>query len=314
MSDKISRRKFLKSTAGIALTASLSPAIDNIMSNANAEEELDLAVVKSEKPESSVKAAIEALGGIGKFVKSGDIVVIKPNMAFPNPPEWGSTTNPEVVYAVAKLCLDADARSILILDHPMGRPEQCLKRSGIADACQKLGSGKIRVSMEMEQRDYKEVKLEKAKTLEKTEIHKVMLRTDTFINIPVAKSHSATGVSFGMKNVMGLIWDRISLHKTDLHQNIADLNSFERFKPSLVLVDGTRALTTKGPEGPGRTFSLNTIVAGIDPVAVDSYAVKLSLWNGRRYDPQDVKHIAAARDMNLGEMDLSKINIEEINL
>jgi len=323
MEKRLSRRQFLKTTAGIAFAAGVGArhavslryggSFASYAEAAESPEKVDLAVIKSTSPEAATIAAVEALGGIGKFIKSGDVVVIKPNMAFPNPPGWGNTTNPEVVSAIAKLCIDAGARSILIIDHPQARPEQCLKRTGIADACEKLGSKKIRVSVETEQRDYKEVKLENAKALEKTEIHKALLRADVVINIPVAKSHSATGASFGMKNLMGLIWDRTYLHQQiDLHQGIADLSTF--IKPSLIVVDATRVLTTRGPEGPGRTEELNTVIAGTDPVAVDSYAVTLSRWNNRVYTPKDVKHIAAASAMGLGEMDLDKLNVKKMEV
>jgi uncharacterized protein (DUF362 family) len=316
MESRLSRRQFLKASAGLALAAGTASNLGKFTSYAEAEgssEKVDLAVIKSKSPEAAVVAAIEALGGISIFVKSGDVVVIKPNMAFPTPPGWGSTTNPEVVSAMVKLCIDGGARSVLIIDHPQARPEQCLARTGIAAACEKLGSKKVRVSMETEQRDYKEVKLEKAKVLEKTEVHKALLRADAFINIPVAKSHSATGASFGMKNLMGLIWDRTYMHQQiDLHQGIADLSTF--IKPSLIVVDGTRVLTTRGPEGPGRTAESDTVIAGTDPVAVDSYAVTLSRWNGRGYAPRDVKHIAAATAMQLGEMNFDKLNIKKVEL
>ncbi len=314
MESKLSRRQFLKTSAGIALTA--SSALERFGTYAEAEgsaEEVDLAVVKSASPEAAVIAAIEVLGGMGKFVKSGDAVVIKPNMAFPNPSAWATTTNPEVVSTIAKLCLDSGARLVLIIDHPQARPEQCLERTGVAAVCKKLKSKKVRVSMEMERRNYKEVTLEKARALKKTDVHKALLRADVFINIPVAKSHSATEVSFSMKNLMGLIWDRAYIHQQiDLHQGIADLSTF--IKPSLVVVDGTRILTTRGPQGPGSTIKLNTVIAGADPVAADSYAVTLSHWNGRRYAPKDIKHIAAANAMQLGEMDLNRLNIREMEI
>ena len=313
MENRSSRRQFLRTIAGLAFAAGATSALERFTSYAKAgesPEKVDLAVIKSALPEAAVIAAVEALGGISEFVKSGDVVVIKPNMAFPNPPGWGSTTNPEVVSAMVKLCIDGGARSILIIDHPQARPEQCLKRTGIAAACKKLGSKKVRVSMETEQRDYKEVRLENAKALEKAQIHKALLRADVFINIPVAKSHSATGTSFGMKNLMGLIWDRKYLHQQiDLHQGIADLSTF--IKPSLIVVDATKVLTTRGPEGSGRTEELDTVIAGTDPVAADSYAVTLSRWNGRGYAPGDVKHIAAASAMQLGEMNLDKLSVKK---
>ncbi|MGQ9610902.1 MAG: DUF362 domain-containing protein [bacterium] len=306
--EKLSRREFLKLTAVSAL------ALNGLAKNAFSQESnsrLDIVVAKSDSPSKATIDAIEALGGIGKFVKSGDVVIIKPNIAFPNPPEWGSTTNPEVVIAIVKLCLDANARSILIIDHPMAKPEQCLTRTGINDAVNKIASDKVKVSMEMEQRSYTEVKLEKAKALEKTDVHKSILKADVFINIPVAKSHSATTVSFGMKNLMGLIWDRGYLHqKIDLHQGIADLSTF--IKPSLIIMDASKALITRGPEGPGRTEKLNTIISGIDPVAVDAYTVTLSSWNGRKYKPEDIRHISSAYEMKLGEMNIDKLAIKQI--
>ena len=313
MKDKLSRRDFLKATAGIASTIGFSPILKSFAQSEEAKEKIDLAVVKSKNTETAVKSAIDALGGMEKFVKSGDVVVIKPNMAFPTPPGWGSTTNPEVVTSVAKLCIDSGARLIMVIDHPMGRAEQCLARTGIAAACEAFGKDKVRVSMETERRNYSEVKLEKAKVLEKTEFHRTLLRADVFINVPVAKSHSATAVSFGMKNIMGLIWDRAYLHeKIDLHQGIADLSTF--IKPSLIIVDATKALTTRGPEGPGQTVVLDTIIAGTDPVAVDAYSVTITPWNNRTYAPKDIRHIAAAGEMQIGEIDLGKLNIKKVEI
>ncbi|MCL4419700.1 DUF362 domain-containing protein [Patescibacteria group bacterium] len=316
MSRKISRREFLKSTAGIALATGAISAFQSIESELSAEEpekKPDLSVVKSASSEKGVISAIEAIGGIGKFVKSNDVVIIKPNMAFPNPPDWGSTTSPEIVATVARLCLDAGAKSVLVIDNPMDRPEQCLQRTGVADEIKKLGSDKVKIMMATEQRDYVDVKLEKAKSLEKTNVHKLLLRANAFINIPVAKSHSATTVSFGMKNLMGLIWDRGYLHQNiDLHQGIADLCTF--IKPNLIIMDATRALVTKGPTGPGMTIKPEIIIAGTDQVAVDSYALSLSSWNGRTYSPGDVKHIALANALKVGEMNLDKLNIKKMEV
>jgi len=309
MKDKITRRDFIKSAVGAVVAINSFSAIKTEANN----EKFDLAVVKSSSPETGTIKAIEIMGGIGNYIKSGDVVIIKPNMAFPNPPIWGSTTNPEVVIAVVKLCLDAGAKSIIIADHPMARPDQCLQRTGIAEACKNLGSDKVKVSMQIEQRAYTEVRLEKAKALEKTEVLKLLLKADVFINIPVAKSHSATSVSFGIKNLMGLIWDRAYLHQNiDLHQGIADLCTF--IKPSLIVMDGTNALITKGPEGPGTTIKPNAIIVGTDQVSVDSYTLSLSSWNGRSLSPSDIRHISLANEMKMGEMNLDKLNIKKIEI
>ena len=90
---------------------------------------VDIAVARGDVRK-SVKAAADALGGIGSFVRKGQRVLIKPNMSFPNPPEWGTNTDPAVVAAIAELCREAGAAQILIVDNPLRRPDICLKRSG----------------------------------------------------------------------------------------------------------------------------------------------------------------------------------------
>ncbi len=314
MDDRLSRREFLKSSVKIALAISAFSSVQlRELQSEETEKVPDLVVVKSKTAEKAVLSAIETIGGIGKFVKSNDVVVIKPNMAFPNPPDWGSTTSPIVVASVVKLCLDAGAKSILIIDNPVDRPEQCLQRTGIVSEIEKIKSDKVRVLMSTEQRDYVEVKLDKTKILEKTNVNKLLLRANVFINIPVAKSHSATMVSFGMKNLMGLIWDRNFFHQSvDLHQCIADLCTF--IKPNLIVMDATRALTTKGPTGPGMTVNPETVIVGTDQVAVDSYTLSLSSWNGRSLNPKDVRHIVLANALQIGEISLDKLNIKKIEI
>ncbi|MGB9594664.1 MAG: DUF362 domain-containing protein, partial [Candidatus Poribacteria bacterium] len=127
MEKKLSRREFLKSSAKVALAMSAFSAVQlNELRSEEIEKNPDLVIIKSKAPEKAVLTAIETIGGISKFVKSNDVVIVKPNMAFPNPPDWGSTTNPIVVASIVRLCLDAGAKSILIIDNPMDRPEQCL--------------------------------------------------------------------------------------------------------------------------------------------------------------------------------------------
>jgi len=319
----ISRRDFIKISTGALLSAGLLGS-----SNVFAEEISDLAVSKSEDTEEAVKKAFEALGGIQKFIKPKQTVILKPNISFPNPASWTTTTNPQVVSAVASLCVDAGAKRVLVIDHPMRQPEKCLSRTGIEVAFEELKERKniknVYVRMESEQRDYKEVLLDKrverldkafdlgkVSLLKKVEIsRKAQGKGVVLINLPVAKSHSATGVSFGMKNLMGLIWDRRYFHQVDIHQAIAELTAIIR--PNLTIVDATQVLLTRGPEGPGQTKQLNTIIAGVDPVAVDAYATTLERWNGQKLEPKDVGYIVAAHELGLGEIDLNKINIREV--
>lgn len=307
MENSFSRREFIGKTlkTGAALSmVSNFPAIIHAATGTD----IDIAVARGD-PAQAVTLVVNALGGIQRFVKSGQVVVLKPNMSFPNPPEWGSTTHPEVVKTVAQLCLDAGAKRVVVLDHPLRRPEVVMRRAGIAQACQDMPN--VYVLALSEQKFYQKVEIPNGKELHEVEITKDVLQADVLINLPVAKSHMDTGVSFGMKNLMGLIWDRAYLHQfIDLNQGIADLSSV--IKPDLIIMDATRPMTTAGPGGPGKIVELDTIIAGTDPVAVDSYTVPIAKWYGQQFSGQNVKYIKTAAAMNLGEIDISKLNVKSI--
>lgn len=313
MLNHISRRAFLKTAAITGATLGFSGTLPRLVKSALAQPQgpIDLAVVKG-SPEAAVRKAVALMGGISRFVKPGDKVVLKPNASFANTPDWGSTTTPEVLTAVAKLCLEAGASRVLVMDYPLRASESCRERTGLGKACEALGS-KVSFVLIDKGRFFSEVSVPNGKAIQKAAIARELLTPHVLINIPVAKTHSATGISFGMKNLMGLIWGRGAFHESsDLNQAIADLSTV--IKPKLTIMDATRALTTNGPGGPGRTIKLNTIVAGTDPVAVDSYATTLAPWYGRMFTGRQVKHILAASQMGLGQIDLGKLHIEKVSV
>ena len=257
-------------------------------------------------PAASVKKALGLLGGMPRFVKPGFRVFLKPNLGFANPPEWATTTNPQVLLEVAKLALEAGAKTILIGDNPNRKPEQVLARCGIDDAFGEMK--KVKVFLINKPRDFHKVPVPDGVEFTELSIASILSKIDLLINIPVAKSHQATGVSFGLKNMMGLIEDRRAFHtKHDLHRSIADMNRVIR--PALTVLDATRILTTGGPTGPGKTVQKNLVVAGTDRVAVDSYGVSLERWNGRKLEPAQVSHILAAHEAGLGEMNIAELKV-----
>jgi len=309
MTHHISRRRFLAVTGRAGMMAGFGAFLSQRWIKSVAAETIspaiDLAVVKGPAAP-AVERAVAMLGGIEKFVKKGDRVVLKPNMSFPNSPDMGTTTSPEVVHGVAELCRKAGAAQILVVDHTLRRSELCLARSGIKTACE--GIPKTYVMALLDQKFYREVPVTNGKVLHTVGIMKNVLDADVFINLPAAKSHSATGVSLGMKNLMGVIWDRRYFHKqVDLNQAIADLSS--AIRPSLTIMDASRVLTDGGPGGPGTVEGLQTIVAGVDPVAVDAYTVGLSKWYGKHFTADQVKHILYANKLGVGEIDMGKLLI-----
>lgn len=268
----------------------------------------DLAAAKGDA-ETATQLALDAIGGLKRFIKPGQVVVIKPNASFETPPEWGATTHPEVLAAVVSGCLAADARRVLVVDHTMRNPERCFARSGTTDALAGFSKTKL-VSLDKE-KSYRAVQVPLGKVLHETEIPVVLEKADLFINVPTAKSHSATTVSFGLKNLMGLVYDRNRFHNDmDLHQAVADLATVLR--PQLTILDAMNLLKTGGPTGPGSTEAFHTVIAGVDPVAVDSYGVGLSPWNGSTYAPTDIAHIRYAEELGLGTTKLDSLRIAEV--
>jgi uncharacterized protein (DUF362 family) len=300
----ITRRDFLKTGSAAAAAAALS-SVNSF--GAGEEAKKSLVAVAKGKPEELVKKAVDVLGGMKNFVKKGDRVVLKANMGFPNPPEWGTTTHPVIVKATAQLCLDAGAQRVIIIDNPLRDGQICKEKSGIGAAVEGLKG--VVVALLEDPKFYQDTPIPNGKVLKTTAIAKEVLRANALINLPTAKSHSATGVSLGIKNLMGLVWDRKVMHdQLDFNQTIADLLLV--IKPTLTIVECVYALLTNGPGGPGTTEELNTVVASTDPVAADSYTVSIARWYNREFKGAQVKHIKDAFDMGLGQIDIEKMDVK----
>ena len=296
----ITRRKFLKTAAsGMVLSLVGRPSF------LEAKEDYDLVAISGE-PVAATRKALEAMGGIPRFVKKGQRVVLKPNMSFSRTPDFSATTHPLVVATAAQACIEAGAQQVLILDHTLQRAEFCLERTGIRDACKNIPG--VHVLALQEKKFFHEIKVPQGKVLERVEVMKEILDSQVLINIPVAKSHSATGVSLGMKGLMGMIWDRESFHSQyNINQAIADLATV--IKPQLTILDATRALASGGPGGPGEVKKPNLVIAGIDPVAVDSYGVTVVPWYGQNFKGRQVEHLLVAYQRGLGKIDIDQLKI-----
>lgn len=262
-------------------------------------------------PGPATRAAVKLLGGIKKFVKPGNRVVIKPNMSFATPPERASNTHPNVVKELAALCKEAGASKILVLDNTLGPAERCLENSGIRDACRSIEENMV---FNLDDEDlYKEIEIPKAESMGQNEVMKEVLKADVLIAAPVAKSHSGAGVSLSMKGMMGLIYNRRDMHwRYDLHTSIVDLCTV--VKAHLTVIDATRVLSTNGPGGPGKVLKENTVIASADMVAADAFAVASFEWYGKKYKPKQVRHIREAHERGLGRMDIENLKIKTISL
>jgi uncharacterized protein (DUF362 family) len=305
----LNRRDFIKKSAECAAYTAAAIALPGLWKGAGAAEQSPDLVVAGGSPGPATRAGLEALGGIQRFVQAGSKVVIKPNMSFPNPPEWATTTHPEVVRELAEMCLKAGAVSVLILDNPLRNAEISLERSGVRSACS--GLPKTQVHGITNRRFFQEVRIPHAEALITTMIIKEVLESDVLISVPVAKSHSATGVSLSMKGMMGLVYDRRPFHlNMDLDSAIVDLCTV--LKPNLTVIDCSRILSDGGPGGPGKVIPMNKIIVSTDFVSADAMAVEMGTWYGRKFKGHQVKHIKMAHERGLGKMDVVSLVVKEV--
>lgn len=266
----------------------------------------DLVVARNGEPEELVRRAISALGGMQRFVSQGAKVVIKPNICVAyHTFEYAATTNPWVVGALVKLCLEAGAKQVQVFDFPFGGTiEEAYSKSGIADQV-KLAGGEM---VGMPRFKFVTTEIPAGLNLKKVDIFDDVLKADVLINVPIAKHHSLARLTMGMKNLMGVIYDRPPMHFY-MDQRLADLAS--RVKPALTVIDAVRILVDNGPTGGNLADvkQLDTVIASPDLVAADSYGT--TLFDMR---PDDLGYIKAAAAMGLGNSDLNAIRIEEINV
>lgn len=306
----MNRRTFIKRSAQYAAVGAASLSLPGMIERVYAAEKEPNIVVANGGPGPATRAAVNAFGGMGRFVRRGDKVVIKPNMSFPNPPDWGTTTHPDVVRELAMMCAEAGASSVLVLDNPLRSSELCLVRSGVRKACEVLPQAQVQGLTS--KAFYEEIKIPEGKALFSTMVMKKVLEADVLIAAPVAKSHSATGVSLALKGMMGLIYDRKDFHlNLDIDVAVVDLCTV--LKPNLTVIDASRILSEGGPGGPGKVIPMNRIIASRDMVAADSMAVELGTWYGRKFKSRQVKHIQIADQRGLGNMDIASQTVQEVS-
>jgi len=306
----MNRRDFLKKSVEWAACTAAVVALPGRSTGAETEEKAPDLVVADGKPGPATRAAVEAMGGIARYVRPKDKVVIKPNMSFPNPPEWGTTTHPDVVRELTSLCLKAGASSVLVLDNPLRNSEMCLERSGLRRACGDLPETQVQGLTDRS--FFEAVKIPEGKALTSTMVMKKALEADVLIAVPVAKSHSATGVSLSIKGMMGLVYDRRTFHM-DLDLDVAVVDLCTVLKPTLTIIDASRILSEGGPGGPGKVIPMNKIIASTDFVAADAAAVELGTWYGRKFKGRQVKHIQMAHARGLGRIDVSSLSVKEVH-
>ena len=299
------RREFLKKSLALGLGAGVLflPKGLRGASAAQAEEQRDLVAMRGPSPEAMFDKGIAALGGIGRFVKPGQTVVIKPNISWDVPEAGAANTPPALVARIIKHCLDAGAKRVYVMDHSIENWERTLRGSGIGAAVKAAGG----VYAPAEDVKYYQTVNVNGPTLKTTRVHESILECDVLIDVPVLKHHGGAGVTVAMKNLMGCVWSRREYHSQGLHGCIADFLRVR--KPDLCVVDASRVITRHGPRGgsPSDIAEMNAQILSTDIVAADAASAKML-----GQEPSGIGHIRLAAEAGFGEIDLTKIKIERI--
>jgi uncharacterized protein (DUF362 family) len=272
----------------------------------------DLVAVMGGEPVEMLEKALEALGGIEKFVKAGQKLVIKPNIGWDRAPELAGNTNPDLIGALVKKCLNAGASKVTVFDHTCDEWKKCYSTSGIEAAVKAAGG--IMAPANDENYYGTEVTLPGAVSLKKAKIHDALVEADAWINVPILKHHGGAKMTCAMKNYLGIVWDRQFFHRNDLQQCIADICLYPK-KPVLNVVDAYRVLFQNGPQGKSAADSqvVKTLIASTDIVAADTAA--LQFFNQiEKLELEAVKHITIGESLKLGSTDLKSMNIKRIKI
>jgi uncharacterized protein (DUF362 family) len=265
----------------------------------------ELAIVQGEEPAQITRRALEEVGGMRRFVSHGDVVVIKPNIAWDRVPEQAANTNPQVVAELVRLCLEAGAKKVTVTDVSCNDARRCFQRSGIAAAAAAAGAEVVLP----DSRRFRDADL-RGEVLHTWPVLETFLNADKLINVPIAKHHNLTGVALGMKNWLGILGGpRHRLHQ-HIHESLADLADCMR--PTLTVLDAYRILLRNGPTG-GNLEDValkKTVLVSTDPVAVDAYAAR-AWWN---LEESRLPYLKLAAQRGLGKLRFEEVRSKSVVL
>jgi len=302
-----SRREFL--SFGIGYTAGLlglsTFGSSWLFAQGEISSPVDLAIAINGTPGELVRSVVASLGGMSRFVSTGDIVVVKPNIAWDRSPEQAANTNPQVVAETVKLCFEAGAKKVKVFDRPCNNPSRTYRNSGIKEAAEGVGA---EVSYTAEA-GFARVDMPENKLLRSWELYKPALDCDCLINLPIAKQHGTSELTLGMKNLMGIMGGNRGKIHWRIHDYLPELAAFVR--PKLTVIDAIRILVANGPQGGNLkdVRRIDTVIASPHIASAEAYAATLF---GK--DPSALGFIAYGHKLGLGEIDLEKLNVARIDL
>ncbi len=228
-----------------------------------------------------LRRALDAIGGLSHYIRPDDIVLVKPNVAFDRSPNLGATTHPDILEALIRMILvDCRAQEVRVADNPIESPPDCFMKTGIRLASERAG-GRVYLP---DSNSFRMLNTPGAKLIEHWWFfHRPFTNVDKVIGVAPVKDHNLCHASMGIKNWYGLLGGRRNQFHQDIHEIVSDLSIMMR--PTLTILDGTNVLMKNGPTGgdPSNVKPGHTVVAGLDPVAMDAWAYEHLLERGTDY-------------------------------
>lgn len=297
------RRKFLKAGASGLIGVTIPFFSHNTLSAQN--NIPDAVWVENGEPAQLLHAALQEMGGISTFISKGDVVVVKPNMGWDKAPQYAANTNPDLVQEIVKVCYQAGAKTVKIFDRTCNNPLRCYRNSQIEEKASSVGADVFQIRKNR----FAEIKIKNGEIIKEWPIYKDYLEADKVINVPIAKDHSLSRVSLGLKNLMGVMGgNRGSIHSY-FETKLSDITS--ELLPHLTILDAYRILTGNGPVGGNlsdvkltKTLIASRCIVTVDFLALELFGLKL----------QDVAHIKKAADRGLNRFELQNLNLKRMKL
>ena len=301
------RREFLR-LAGIAAGIAVLPASVSRLGAAEGPQ-VPVAMARGGSPGENAEKAVAALGGMKAFVSRGDVVVVKPNIGWDRTPEQAANTHPDVVVAVASMCLAAGAKAVRVFDRTCNEARRCYASSGIQEAVERFAkrngvADALRV-YHVEGRKFVRTEIRDALALSSWELYRDVLEADKLVNVPIAKHHSLSDVTLGMKNLMGVMGGNRGQIHFRIPECLVDVN--RRLPSHLTVIDASRVLLRNGPSGGdladvrnfGAAFASGNVLAADVAAAEEVFGLKA----------ESVAHLRKALESGLGISSPSQVRL-----
>ncbi|MEM2250258.1 MAG: DUF362 domain-containing protein [Candidatus Bathyarchaeia archaeon] len=256
-----------------------------------------VAIIKGPNPIETTVKALEAIkSDLDAVLSAEKSILIKPNYITAQHPSTGVTTDGRVVEGVVKF-LKEHGKNNIVIGEGSGWADtfEAFKVAGIDKISEKW---KVKL-VDLNKDIFVEVYPPNPITLKKVKVAKTALES-VIISVPKLKPHRLATVTLGIKNMMGALASKGSMHNGRLHANIADLASV--LKPSLTVIDGI--IAGEGHETSENPVKMDLVIAGTDPVAVDAVGAAVM-----GVSPTEVEHLVLAEKKGLGTCQLKNIEV-----